>query len=323
MVTTEPLLSVLDLHVSFPRAAGGEIEVVRGISFELKPGRILGIVGESGSGKTMSALSLLGLVPEPGQVKGSIRLEGRELSGLDEKGWCQVRGRDVAMVFQDALSGLNPVRTIGSVLTETVLRHSDVTRAQARERALETLVAVGIPKLADRMGVYPHQLSGGQRQRVMIALAIVNHPRLIVADEPTTALDNTIQAQILELLRSLLDQSSLILITHNLGVAATICDEVAVMYAGRICEVGPVVEVLRRPRHPYTNGLLASVPRFDPAKPPLTPIPGAPPTASEPDLGCLFAARCPRVIEICRRQRPALAGPNGHLLACHNPIPDA
>jgi oligopeptide/dipeptide ABC transporter ATP-binding protein len=314
------ILRVDDLRVTFPGPGGRPLPVVDGISFSLARGEALGLVGESGSGKTMTALSLLGLVPPPGRVSGSIRLAGRQLAGLDEVSWCQVRGSQVGMVFQDALSGLNPVRSIGSVLMETVLRHRRIGRAEARLLALETLSAVGIPRPEERLGAYPHQLSGGQRQRVMIALAIVNQPSLIVADEPTTALDNTIQAQILEVMGKLLEHSALILITHDLGVAASLCDRVAVMYAGRICEEGPIQAALIRPRHPYTRGLLDSVPRFDPARPPLTPIPGAPPAPSEVLPGCAFAPRCPRALERCASDRPELAADGGELLfACHNP----
>lgn len=320
-VATAEILEVADLRVAFPGPDGRQLAVVDGLSFGVRQGEALGLVGESGSGKTMTALSLLGLVPAPGRVTGSITLGDSRLDQLDERGWCQVRGSQVGMVFQDALSGLNPVRKIGSVLVETIRRHQPLGRGAARELALETLAAVGIAQPRERLGSYPHQLSGGQRQRVMIALAVVNRPALIVADEPTTALDNTIQAQILDLLSSLLQDSALILITHDLGVAASLCRRVAVMYAGRIVESAGIEDALRSPRHPYTHGLLASVPRFDPERAPLMPIPGAPPPPSAVPAGCAFAPRCPRALERCPVDRPALVSHGDRAFACHNPHP--
>jgi peptide/nickel transport system ATP-binding protein len=316
-----PAVAVDDLRVEFPRRAGGAVRVVDGVSFRIRRGEILGFVGESGSGKTMTALSMLGLVPTPGRVAaGTICLNGREVQGLDTKAWSRLRGNEIGMVFQDALSGLNPVRTVGSLLIEAVRRHNDASRDAARRRALETLRAVGIPNPAERLDVYPHQLSGGLRQRVMIALAIINEPSVLVADEPTTALDATIQAQILELLAEQAATRAVLLITHDIGVAAAVCDRVAVVYAGRLAELGDAVTTLQHPRHPYSVGLLNAVPRFDPDRRALIPIAGAPPAASEVLPGCAFAPRCPNAIDRCPFDRPALAERDGRRLACWNPV---
>jgi oligopeptide/dipeptide ABC transporter ATP-binding protein len=320
LASDESVLSVRDLRIEFPDDEGRWFPVVDGVGFDLRRGETLGFVGESGSGKTMTALSLLGLVPEPGRIaRGEIRLKGESLRGLGTREWSKIRGRDISMVFQDALSGLNPVRTIGSVLVETIRRHQDVTRGEAREQALEVLAAVGIPEPAERIGVHPHQLSGGLRQRVMIALAIVNKPSVIIADEPTTALDATIQAQILDLLADLAQDSALLLITHDLGVAASMCDRVAVIYAGRLAEVGSVDSILGDPRHPYTAGLLEAVPTFRPERRPLAPIEGAPPSPANVAVGCPFAPRCPRALARCPDDRPVLESLEGRLVACWNP----
>jgi oligopeptide/dipeptide ABC transporter ATP-binding protein len=321
-----PVVAVRGLRVHFPSADRRWVPVVDGLSFEVRRGEVLGLVGESGAGKTMTALSLLGLVPPPGRVSGSLRLLGRELAGMREREWWRVRGREVAMVFQDALSALNPVRTIGSLLEEAVRRHYDgfpgtLARGWARERAVEALAEVGVPQPRERMGAYPHQLSGGLRQRVMIALAIVNRPALVVADEPTTALDATLQAQVLDLLRGLLPVSALLLVTHDLGVAAALCDHVAVVYAGRVVEAGPAERVLTAPRHPYTAALVAAVPRLGRRGPP-RPIPGQAPGFGEVPPACAFAARCERALEHCRRVRPPLEPIDGGLAACWNPVPE-
>ncbi len=321
LAAAPPLLTVTDLRIEFPYGGSGWVPVVDGVTFELQRGESLGFVGESGSGKTMTALSLLGLIPAPGRIgAGRIELDGSRLDSLDGEGWATVRSRQIGIVFQDAMSGLNPVRSIGSVLTETYRRHNDVTRAAARARVLEILEGVGIPAPAERLDVYPHQLSGGLRQRVMIALAIINRPAVIIADEPTTALDATIQAQILDLLRSLVRDAALILITHDLGVAASICDRIAVIYAGRIAEVGTAAEVLGRPRHPYTAGLLAAVPGFEPDRRPLVPIAGTPPNPTDVLSGCAFAPRCPRALDRCPADRPPLEVRGDRLLACWNPV---
>jgi oligopeptide/dipeptide ABC transporter ATP-binding protein len=317
------VLQVNDLRIVFPDFRGRWRPVVDGLSFGVQRGEALGLVGESGAGKTMTALSMLGLVPPPGRVAGSIRLLGRELTGLRERDWWQVRGREVGAVFQEALSALNPVRTVGSLLEEAVRRRytgypHGLSRGWAREGALAALAAAGVPEPRERMRAYPHQLSGGLRQRVMIALAVANRPPLIVADEPTTALDNTVQAQVLDLLRALLQDAALILITHDLGVAAEVCERVAVVYAGRMAETGPVSRVLTSPRHPYTAALLDAAPRLGRRQAP-TPIPGLPPPFGRLPPGCAFAPRCPNAVPLCVRQHPPLESIDGRLAACWNP----
>ena len=318
----EAVLSVNGLRISFPRDDGGVFHAVDGVSFSVAAGETLGIVGESGSGKTMLALSLLGLVPQPGKVsEGRISLLGDEISGMNEKELASVRGRDIGMIFQDPMTSLNPVRRVGSLLEEAVQCHNRVTRTEALSLSLRALQEVGIPSPETRLEAYPHQLSGGLRQRVMIALALVNHPPLIVADEPTTALDTTIQAQILELLRTRLAKAALILITHDLGVAAEVCDRVAVMYHGRIVEKGSVSDILYRPAHHYSAGLLAAVPRFDFTRPQLTPILGMPPGPDERVSGCAFIPRCASASADCSKD-PEFQDMNGRLVACHHPLVD-
>lgn len=315
-------LSVEDLRVEFPDSTGAWHPVVDGISFHVDSGETLGFVGESGSGKTVTALSLVGLVPSPGRVGASkISIGQLRVEALAPKRWPALRGKEIGMIFQDALSALNPVRSIGSLLIEAIRRHQDVRHDRARELAVEALRDVGIPKPDERMKVAPHQLSGGLRQRVMIALAIVNRPGVIIADEPTTALDATIQAQILELLGSLVTKAAMILITHDLGVAASICDRIAVIYAGRLAEVGSADQILKNPRHPYTAGLINAVPSFTRGRVTLVPIDGSPPAPEEVGAGCAFAPRCPRALEKCRTERPELAEVDGRLAACWNPQP--
>jgi oligopeptide/dipeptide ABC transporter ATP-binding protein len=315
------LLSVEDLRIEFPDQEGRWRPVVDGVGLSVKRGESLALVGESGSGKTMTARSIIGLLPRSARLaSGRIHLAGRDVSGLTERQWYKVRGRDVGMVFQDAMSGLNPVRKIGSHLTQSIVRHQDVSRGEARKIALETLGAVGIPAPRERIDNYPHQLSGGLRQRVMIALAIVNRPPVIIADEPTTALDATIQAQILELLTSLLDDSALLMITHDLGVAASIADQITVIYAGRMAEHGTTERVLEHPRHPYTAGLIRAVPRFDRTRQVLVPIPGAPPTATQIPPWCAFAPRCPNATEHCREEHPPFKEHDGRRIACWHPV---
>lgn len=315
-------LEVRDLQVSFPSPGGGRVKVVNGVSFTLERGRTLAIVGESGAGKSMMSMALLGLTPKPGSVSASrILVDGIDVTSLNDKGWSKVRGKNIAMVFQDALSGLNPVRSVGAVLTEVIRRHQGLSREQARQVAIRIIESVGIPDAETRLKVYPHQLSGGLRQRVMIALALVNRPAVLIADEPTTALDATIQAQILELLQEMITDAALLLVTHDLGVAAAISDDIAVMYAGRFVEVGPTEEVLHRPGHPYSAGLLSAVPRFEPERRPLAPIPGSPPSPAEVGEGCPFAPRCPRVMDRCHSERPPLEHLREHPVACWNPVP--
>lgn len=300
-----PALRTEDLRVSFP-GPEGPVEVVRGVSLEVARGERVAIVGESGSGKTMMGLSMLGITPAQAQVSGRVLVGGTDMVSASPATLRRMRGGAVSMVFQDALSSLNPVRTIGSQLTESVRRHNSMSRRAARERVLEMLDAVGVPAPAERFGAYPHQLSGGLRQRAMIALALVNSPLLVIADEPTTALDATIQAQVLDVLRSGLSGAALLLITHDLAVAARVCDRVSVVYAGRVVEYGPVEELLQNPRHPYTLGLIGAVPRFDPGRADLRPIPGNPPTPGSGGHGCWFAPRCDFVQDDCLTNDPML-----------------
>ncbi|WP_162795469.1 ABC transporter ATP-binding protein, partial [Nonomuraea lactucae] len=270
-------LSIRDLQVTFP----GGVHAVRGVTFDVAPGEVLGIVGESGSGKSVTSLAVLGLLPPGARADGSVRLAGRELIGLDERELAAIRGRSISMVFQDPLSSLTPVYTVGHQVAEAVRAHQDLPRDRAWTRAVELLDLVGIPEPATRARAFPHEFSGGMRQRVMIAMAIANDPEVIIADEPTTALDVTIQAQVLDVLKTARQatDAAILMVTHDLGVIAGMADRVLVMYAGRPVEIGPVDEVYARPRMPYTVGLLGSVPRLDVgARRALAPIEGAPPS---------------------------------------------
>ena len=304
----------------------GVVRAVDGISYSAERGQTVGIVGESGCGKSVSALSILGLVPNPpGRVvEGQILFEGRDLVGLSEREMHDVRGKEIAMIFQDPMTSLNPVLTIQDQLTEGMRFHFGIDGAKAKKRALELLCDVGIPDPEQCLREYPHQLSGGMRQRVMIGIALACRPKVIIADEPTTALDVTIQAQILELLAQIQKDSSmtLILITHDLGVVAGVTDQVIVMYAGKIVEKAPTRELFRNPRHPYTEALLASVPRLDKTETEfLESIPGAPPDLVDAASGCRFRERC-RYSEGCRPEEPLLLeceDQAGHLVACWRP----
>lgn len=315
-----PVLEVSDLAVDIP-TDGGTVHAVRGITFALRPGRVLGIVGESGSGKTMMALAVMGLLPPRARARGSVRVGGREVLGRKERDLRSVRGRQVAMVFQDPMTSLNPVYRVGWQLAEAVRAHQRVSRAQAWERAVELLQQVGIPDAVAQARSYPHQYSGGMRQRAVIAMAMANDPGVIIADEPTSSLDVTVQAQVLDTIRQVQRRSSaaLVLISHDLGVVAGMADDVVVMYAGRAVEAGPVDAVFGEPGMPYTQGLLASLPRLDAAVGALTPIPGAPPSPTEVPCGCPFAPRCSQVEERCTTNEPALlaVAPTGHAVACH------
>jgi peptide/nickel transport system ATP-binding protein len=323
-----PLLKVRDLTVTFASRGRRDVRAVDGVSFDLAPGQTVGIVGESGSGKSVTSLAALGLLPKRGvKVTGSVEFEGRDLLSLPDDEMRELRGRDIAMVFQDPMSSLNPVLTVGRQITEILKRHRGMSKAQAREAAAELLHSVGIGDAKRRLGSFPHQLSGGMRQRVMIAMALACAPRLLIADEPTTALDVTISAQILELLRGLVveSQTALILITHDLGVVAGLCEQVHVMYSGRIVESATRQELFARPRHPYTDGLLSSVPRLDqPRGAALQPIPGGPSDTLPWAEGCAFAPRCSHRIDRCVGTAPALLQDGesapGHLLRCVNPI---
>jgi peptide/nickel transport system ATP-binding protein len=316
------LLEVNDLSTTFT-TDDGMVGAVDHVSFSVDRGKVLGIVGESGSGKSVTNLSLMGLLPGKNvKITGTAMLDGRDLLTLSGSELRQVRGNDAAMIFQDPMTSLNPVMKIGAQLTEAVHLHRDVSKADARARAIEMLTAVGIPAPSERMSSYPHELSGGMRQRVMIAMALINNPRLLIADEPTTALDVTTQAQILELIRRLRSDfdSAIIMITHDLGVVAELCDEVIVMYAGRVVERGSVFEIFERPQHPYTWGLLGSLPGRSSGRGKLFSIPGTPPSLLNPPLGCRFNPRCPYVMEGCRHEPPPkleAVSHGSHLVACH------
>ncbi len=322
-----PLLEVRGLRVAFPLERR-TVYAVQGLTFEVHAGERLGIVGESGSGKSVSAQSIMRMVPFPGKVTGGqVLFEGRDLLGIPDAAIRSVRGSKIGMVPQNPLSSLNPVITIEAHFREVLSRHLGLSRSEARVRAVELLGSVGIPDPAQRLHEYAHRLSGGQRQRVIIALAIACRPRVLIADEPTTALDVTIQAQILQLFDELVAGANLgaVLITHNLGIVAAHCDRVVVMSAGRVMETAPVVELFRSPSHPYTVGLLRCVPRVAMHKARVfATIPGLPPQVTELRDGCPFAPRCDRVSEQCRRETPALADiAPGHALACWNPVTDA
>jgi peptide/nickel transport system ATP-binding protein len=325
---TDVLLDVADLRTHFFLRAG-ILKAVDGLSFQLRPRETLAIVGESGCGKSMTALSLMRLIPDPpGKiVSGSVKLAGRDLVALDEGAMRRVRGKDVSMIFQEPMTSLNPVMTVGNQIAEALLLHEGLSRRQALRRAVDILKLVRIPEPEQRLKEYPHQLSGGMRQRVMIAMALACNPKVLIADEPTTALDVTIQAQILELLRELVHEqgTALVLITHDLGVVAGLCDRVNVMYAGRVVEQADRWTLFAKPRHPYTTGLLASIPRLDSAADvPLAPIPGSPTDTVPWDSACAFAPRCTRKQEICTTERPELVEDAGvRQLRCHNPVPAA
>ncbi|GAA0556301.1 dipeptide/oligopeptide/nickel ABC transporter permease/ATP-binding protein [Actinomadura livida] len=316
----DPLLSVRDLTVSFPQPGGGRVTVVQGVSLDVGKGEILGLVGESGSGKSVTAMSLLGLVPDPGRVAAStVRLDGRELTGLPFDELRKVRGRELGVVFQEPIASLNPAYTVGDQVAEVLREHDGLSRAQARERVVELFEQVHIPNPADRLGDYPHQFSGGMAQRVMIAMALACRPRLLVADEPTTALDVTVQGQVLDLLLELREQTgmSILLITHDLGVVADVADRVAVMYAGQLVECGPTEEVFRKPSHPYTEGLLTSLPRNVRRTGRLPSIPGVVPAPDAWPEGCHFADRCPHARPRCSGGPIELAAaPGGRATRC-------
>ena len=303
----ETLLSVRDLKVRF-RGREETVRAVDGVSFDLEAGRTLGIVGESGSGKSVTGLALLGLVPPPGEIAGGeIRFEGRDLAKLKSSALREIRGSRIAMIFQDPMTSLNPFLTVAAQIMEATRRHLGHSRSEAFEHAVKMLDMVGIPTAGARAGDYPHQFSGGMRQRVMIAMALACNPRLLIADEPTTALDVTIQAQILDLMRDLRSKTgaSMILITHDLAVVAGIADHVLVMYAGRILESAPAAELFRNPQNPYTRALLGCTPDPSHRGARLDTIPGLPPTAARPDANaCPFSNRCPEVIDRCRREFP-------------------
>ncbi|MDQ4104511.1 MAG: ABC transporter ATP-binding protein [Actinomycetota bacterium] len=316
----QPVLDVTDLEVSFP-SDGGRVTAVRGLSYQVAAGEVLGIVGESGSGKSVSSLAVLSLLPPQAKITGSIRFQGRELLGRSDSELSQIRGRRISMIFQDPLSALTPVYTVGHQVAEALLVHGTLSRRAAGARAVELLHLVGIPDAARRAQAFPHEFSGGMRQRVVIAMAIANDPDLIIADEPTTALDVTVQAQVLQVLATAREVTGagILLITHDLGVVAGFADRVQVMYAGRTVETGPVNDIFYHPRMPYTRGLLGSIPRVDTEqRTALVPIEGQPPSLAELGAGCPFAPRCPLAIDHCRSVEPDLAPiSDTHQCACH------
>jgi oligopeptide transport system ATP-binding protein len=323
---SEPLLRVENLSVEF-KTDDGITRAVDSLSYELRAGETLGIVGESGSGKSVSSLAILGLVPRPpGRVtSGRALFEGRDLLRLRQRELATVRGNRIAMIFQDPMTSLNPFLTVGEQLMEVTRLHLRHNYAQALRYAVEMLERVGIPAASRRIHDYPHQFSGGMRQRAMIAMALSCKPRILIADEPTTALDVTIQAQILELMNQLQQSegTAIILITHDLGVVASTCQRVNVMYAGKFIEEAGVDELFTQPRHPYTLGLLRSIPRLDAAGDRLTPIEGQPPDLARLPTGCPFHPRCPNALERCVNIYPGWsAEPHGHGYACHNPVAD-
>ncbi len=316
------VLEVRDLRTSF-RTDDGVVHAVDGVTFSVEKGKTLGIVGESGCGKSVTCLTVMGLNnPRSSTSTGEALLEGENLLVASKSRLRELRGSRIAMIFQDPMTSLNPVKSIGWQLNEAVLLHNDVSKKEARDRSLQALTEVGIPRAERRIDDYPHQFSGGMRQRVMIAMAMINDPSVLIADEPTTALDVTTQAQILELMRMLQEEhgTAIVMITHDLGVVAEIADDVFVMYAGRVAEEGHVDRIYTSPRHPYTWGLLGSLPRADVETDRLTQIPGQPPSLMRPPPGCRFHPRCAYVMERCLSEMPPLEGPPGdpaHRDACH------
>ena len=313
------LLEVNDLHTSFFTPAG-EVKAVNGVSFYLDSGKVLGIVGESGSGKSVTAYSIMQILEKTGKiVSGSVKFDGQELVGIGEKGMKKIRGNKISIIFQDPMTSLNPVYTIGNQLMEAILLHTDRSREQARARAVEMLQLVGINEPEKRLKQYPHELSGGMRQRVMIAMALACEPDILIADEPTTALDVTIQAQILELMQDLQKKlgMAIIMVTHDLGVIASMCDEIMVMYGGRVCERGTADDIFYRPAHEYTKGLLRSIPSAANMNERLIPIGGTPINMLDLPKGCAFCPRCDAAMKICLREQPEeLQVSDTHHAAC-------
>lgn len=321
-MTAAPLLSVRDLRVVF-ETRRGPLTAIDGVSFDMMPGEILGVVGESGAGKSLTGTAIIGLLEPPGRIAGgSIRLDGTRIDNLPAAAMRELRGRHIGAIFQDPLTSLHPLLTVGDQIVETILTHSPVSKAEARRRALLLLGDVGIPAPEIRIDQYPHQFSGGMRQRVVIALALCAGPRLVIADEPTTALDVSIQAQITTLLKRLCREqgTAIMLVTHDMGVIAETADRVAVMYAGRIVEIGPVHDVTRAPRHPYTAGLMASIPSVHARRETLRQIDGAMPRLNAIPRGCAFHPRCDRTVDICRAESPHLEPDASHAVACVRPL---
>ncbi|MGG3197133.1 ABC transporter ATP-binding protein [Priestia aryabhattai] len=303
----EKMIEIKNLHVQFS-TYGGQVQAVRGVSFDLHKGETLAIVGESGCGKSVTSQSIMRLIPTPpGRItSGSILFKGRDLTKLSEKKMRDIRGADISMIFQDPMTALNPTLRVGEQIAENIMQHENISKEKAKEKAFEMLELVGIPNPKERLKQYPHEFSGGMRQRIVIAMALICNPEVLIADEPTTALDVTIQAQILELFKDIQQKTdvSIVLITHDLGVVAQVADRVAVMYAGKIVEIGTRRDIFYTPQHPYTKGLLRSVPRLDLYESELVPIAGSPPDLFAPPSGCSFAPRCPYVMEVCDRMYP-------------------
>jgi peptide/nickel transport system ATP-binding protein len=315
---SDPVLSVRDLVVEFPTRRG-VLRALDGVSFDVGPGEILGVVGESGAGKSITGAAIIGLIEPPGRIAGGeIRLKGERIDDLPRERMDRVRGRRIGMVFQDPLTSLNPLFTVGDQLIETIQHHLKLSPRQARARAIDLLAQVGIPAPEARIDNYPHQFSGGMRQRVVIALALCAEPEFVIADEPTTALDVSVQAQVIEVFRRMCREhgTSAILITHDMGVIAEAADRVAVLYAGRVAEIGAVRDVLKRPLHPYTKGLMGSIPSLTGEEDRLVQIPGAMPRLNAIPQGCAFNPRCEAVMEICRRERPPPVAAEGATVAC-------
>ncbi|MDF2682300.1 MAG: peptide transporter ATP-binding protein [Brevibacillus sp.] len=311
------ILEVEQLRTRF-RTDSGVVSVVDGVDFSIRAGETLGVVGESGCGKSVTSLSIMRLLPQNGSTEGSIRFNGKDVLGLSEKDMQRVRGNEIAMIFQEPMTSLNPLHTVGRQIEEAVMLHMKVSKAQAKERAIAMLKAVGMPRAEEIYGEFPHQLSGGMRQRVMIAMAMSCDPKLIIADEPTTALDVTIQAQILDLMRDLKEKTgtSIMLITHDLGVVAEMCDRVIVMYAGQVVEETDVDTLFESPKHPYTIGLMNSIPELDDEREYLETIPGAVPLPQQMPKGCRFAPRCSKAMAICNEQPPELLQLDGQKCRC-------
>ncbi|HUN91784.1 MAG TPA: ABC transporter ATP-binding protein [Burkholderiaceae bacterium] len=316
-----PLLQVNRLRVEFA-TRGGPLLALDDVSLSIDAGEILGVVGESGAGKSLTGAAVIGLIEPPGRIRGGeILLDGRRIDDLPPQEMRRLRGRRIGAIFQDPLTSLNPLYTVGRQLVETIRTHLPLGAAAARQRALDLLAATGIPSPSERYDHYPHQFSGGMRQRIVIALALAAEPSLLIADEPTTALDVSIQAQVIDLLRRLCREhgTAVMLVTHDMGVIAETADRIAVMYAGRIIEIGPAADVIHRPRHPYTVGLMGSIPRFDDGVARLAQIDGAMPRLDAIPTGCAFHPRCTRAVDRCRDERPELDGPGrdgNHAVAC-------
>lgn len=322
--TGEPVLAVTDLVVSFGTREG-ELTAVNKVTFDVSRGEVMGLVGESGSGKSVTGLAIMGLIDAPGRIaSGSIKLNGRELVGLPEQEMRAIRGRQIAMIFQDPMTTLNPVLRIDTQMIEAVKAHDNVSEKAARARARDALVKVGIPSPDERLVAYPHQFSGGMRQRVAIAIALLHQPLVLLADEPTTALDVTIQAQILAEIQTLASESgtAMVWVTHDLSVVAGLADKIAVMYAGRVVETGTVSDVLERPLHPYAAGLIGSVPSRNRRGVPLAQIPGMAPSIARLPEGCSFRPRCGHATAACRDEPPAVAFPNARMARCFHPLVD-